>query len=73
MDSASNSSARGDDRKRAFFLDGDEILVAAEGETLKRNRYRVVHIGVNSVEMEDTQFKQTQKLPLAEEAAGNNG
>lgn len=62
------SSARGDNRKHAFFLDGDDILVAAEGETVKK-RYRVVRIGVNSVVMEDTQFKHEQTLPLQEEAA----
>ncbi len=63
------SSARGDNKKRAFFLDGEDILVAAEGETVKK-RYRVVRIGVNSVVMEDTQFKQEKTLPLTEEAAG---
>jgi hypothetical protein len=63
------SSARGDNRKRAFFLDGDDILVAGEGEVVKK-RYRVVRIGVNSVVMEDTQFKHEQTLPLQEEAAG---
>ena len=63
------SSARGDNRKRAFFLDGDDILVAGEGEIVKK-RYRVVHIGVNSVVMEDTQFKHEQTLQLQEEAAG---
>jgi len=62
------SSNRGDNRKHAFFLDGDDILVAAEGETVKK-RYRVVRIGVNSVVMEDTQFKHEQTLPLQEEAA----
>jgi hypothetical protein len=63
------SSARGDNRKHAFFLDGDDILVAAEGEVVKK-RYRVVRIGVNSVVMEDTQFKHEQTLPLVQEAAG---
>jgi hypothetical protein len=62
------SSARGDAHKHAFFLDGDEILVAAEGELVKK-RYKVVRIGVNSVVMEDTQFKHEQTLPLAEEAS----
>jgi hypothetical protein len=62
------SSARGDTRKRAFFLDGDDILVGAEGDMVKK-RYRVVRIGVNSVVMEDTQFKHEQTLPLQEEAA----
>jgi len=67
------SSARGDNRKRAFFLDGDEILVAGEGETVVtavKRRYRVVRIGVNSVEMEDTEFKEKRTLPLQAEAAG---
>ena len=67
------STARGDNRKRAFFLDGDEILVAGEGETVVtavKRRYRVVRIGVNSVEMEDAEFKSRQTLQLQEEAAG---
>ena len=62
------SNARGES-KHAFFLDGDDILVAAEGEVLKR-RYKVVRIGVNSVVMEDTESKHEQTLPLQAEAAG---
>ncbi|HVN05865.1 MAG TPA: hypothetical protein VMT86_15695 [Bryobacteraceae bacterium] len=54
--------------KRAFFLDGDDILVATEGELVKK-RYRVVRIGVNSVLVEDTQFKHEQSLPLQEDSA----
>lgn len=58
------------DIKSAFFLDGDDILVASEGETL-HNRYRIVRIGVNSAVVEDTQYKNQQTLPLvAEETAG---
>jgi hypothetical protein len=63
------TAQRADGRKRAFFLDGEDIFVAAEGELIKK-RYKVVRIGVNSVEVEDTQFNHTQMLPLAEEAAG---
>ncbi len=55
--------------KTAFFLDGEDILVAKEGETVKR-RYRVVRIGNTSVTMEDTESKRQQTLQLAEEAAG---
>lgn len=62
------SSAPGTTAKTAFFLDGDEILFAKEGETLKR-RYRVVRIGVSSVVMEDTESKHQQTLQL-EEVAG---
>lgn len=61
------SSARGAPRKTAFFLDGEEIVVAAEGEVVKR-RYKVVRIGVNSVVMEDVESKNQQTLPLQEDA-----
>jgi len=61
------SSPPGAGSKTAFFLDGEDILVAKEGETVKR-RYRVVRIGVNSVVMEDTDSKRQQTIPLAEEA-----
>ena len=56
--------------KRAFFLDGDDIIVATEGQLIK-NRYKIVRIGVNSAVVEDTQFKSKQQtLPLVEEQAG---
>jgi hypothetical protein len=60
------STTRNNGRKVAFFLDGDEISVVGEGETVKK-RYRVVRIGVNSVLMEDTESKRQQSLPLTEE------
>jgi hypothetical protein len=59
------STPRGADR-RGFFLDGEDIVVAAEGETIKQ-RYKVVRIGLNSVEMEDLQFQQRQTLRLEEQ------
>lgn len=56
--------------KRAFFLDGEDIIVAQEGQTVK-NRYKIVRIGVNSAVVEDTQFKNRQQtLPLVEEQTG---
>ena len=61
------SSPPGAGTKTAFFLDGEDILVAKEGETVKR-RYRVVRIGVTSVVMEDTDSKRQQTIPLTEEA-----
>jgi hypothetical protein len=64
------STPRADGTKRAFFLDGEDIFVAAEGELIKK-RYRVVQIGVNSVIMEDTEFKNNrQTLVLQQEQAG---
>ena len=65
------STPRADGTKRAFFLDGDDIFVAAEGELVKK-RYRVVQIGVNSVIMEDTEFKNNRQTLVIqqEQAAG---
>ena len=63
------TSRRGSPQKKAFFLDGEEILTANEGEVIKR-KYRVVRIGVNSVIVEDTDTKSQQTLPLQEEAVG---
>lgn len=51
--------------KRAFFLDGEDIVVAREGEMVNR-RYKIVRIGVNSVVVEDTQLSNQQTLPLQE-------
>jgi hypothetical protein len=63
------TAKRADGLKRAFFLDGEDIFVAAEGDLIKK-RYKVVHIGTNSAEVEDIQFNHKQPLPLAEEAPG---
>ncbi len=63
------STVRADGKKTAYFLDGDEILKAAEGDTLKR-RYKVIRIGPTSVLMEDMEVKQQQSVPLAPEAQG---
>lgn len=61
------SSVVGSSAKTAYFLDGDDILVAKEGEMVKR-RYKVVRIGTNSVVMEDSESKRQQTLPLEEQA-----
>jgi hypothetical protein len=53
-------------QKRAFFLDGDEIIVAGEGEVIRR-RYRVIRIGVNSAVVEDVEHKHEETLPLVQE------
>ena len=56
-------------RKEAFLLDGDDIFIAAENEPVKGPRYKVVRIGVNSITIEDTQFKSSQTIQLQEEPA----
>ena len=61
--------ARDDNKKMAVFMDGEEILMAGEGETLKR-RYRVVRINPTSVVMEDMEVKKEQTLTLAEDVQG---
>jgi hypothetical protein len=55
--------------KRAFFLDGEDIVVAGENDVI-RSRYKVVRIGVNSAIVEDTATKNQQTLPLIEELQG---
>jgi|CZKS01.1.fsa_nt_gi hypothetical protein len=60
------------DVKHAFFLDNDEIIVAGEGDLIKK-RYKILRIGVNSAEVEDTTFKgdnTKQTLPLETELQG---
>ncbi len=52
---------------QGFFLDGDNILVAAEGQLVK-DKYLVVQITPTGARMEDTQVKQSQTLPVVPEA-----
>ena len=61
------STIRSNGRKTAYFMDGEDIMLAGEGELLKR-RYRVVRILATSVLMEDTDSKRTESLPLTPEA-----
>lgn len=55
-------AARGE-INRGFFLDGDNVVVAAEGELLKQ-RYLVVSLTPNTARIEDTQVKQGQTLQV---------
>jgi hypothetical protein len=57
--------------RRGFFLDGEEIIVAGEGDVIK-NRYKVLRISQTAAEMQDTQFADDrQQLPIVEEPAGD--
>ncbi|MEQ1946585.1 MAG: hypothetical protein ABL995_05320 [Bryobacteraceae bacterium] len=62
------NGARGGSRQ-ALFLEGDDIYVAAENDTI-HNRYKVIRIGINSAVVEDTTNRNQQTLPLVEELAG---
>ncbi|MBV8706544.1 MAG: hypothetical protein JO028_05105 [Acidobacteriaceae bacterium] len=48
---------------RGFFLDGDNVLMASEGQVLKQ-KYLVVELAPNTARVEDTQMKQGQTLPV---------
>ena len=62
------STVRRNGAKTAYFMDTDDtILIAAEGELLKR-RYRVIKILATSVLMEDTESKRTENIPITPEA-----
>jgi hypothetical protein len=65
------ATKRIDNKKTAFFLDGEDIIFATEGMTVK-SRWRVVRIGPDSVTLEDAQTKKQQPLALAEEAGGSD-
>lgn len=52
---------------RGFFLDGDNVLVASEGEIVKK-RYLVVELTPNIAKVEDIDLKQGQTLPVVPEA-----
>lgn len=59
------SAANG--RKRAFFLDGEDIIIRSEGETVK-GQFRLVRIGATQVVVEDTNTKREQTVKIAEDA-----
>ncbi len=62
---------KADGDRRAFFLDGEDIVIAGEGDMIKK-RYKILRIGVNSAVVEDTEFKSNnqQTLPLEAELKG---
>ncbi len=57
-------ASRKDGYKRIFLSRGEEIFVAKEGDIVDR-RYKIVHIGQNSVDVEDVLTNNRQTLPLA--------
>ncbi len=52
-------------RRRAFFTDGDDVFIAAEGEMLL-SRFRVLRIGNSSVEVEEIASKRRVTAILEE-------
>ncbi|MEZ5355877.1 MAG: hypothetical protein R2762_24860 [Bryobacteraceae bacterium] len=56
--------------RRAFFLNGEDIFTAAEGQTVQK-RYRIVRIGATSAEVLDTEHDNKQTIQIEPEPAGS--
>jgi hypothetical protein len=57
--------------RRAFFTDGEDVLIVSEGETLL-GRYRIIKVNNTSLEFEEISTGRHSTTPLVEEqiAAG---
>jgi hypothetical protein len=53
----------GTEKRVAFFLNGDDVVVAAEGDTFMGS-FRLVHIGNDSAEVEEISSGRRATLPL---------
>jgi len=56
---------RAGEPKRVFLADGDNVFVASEGEVVER-RYKVLRIGVNSVDVQDLLNNVSTTIPLSQ-------
>ena len=56
--------------RRAFFTDGEEVYVVAEGEVLLK-RFRILRIGNASVEFEEISSGRTGTAPFEEQPGGS--
>lgn len=52
--------------RRAFFTDGEDVFISAEGETLQ-GRFRILHIGDRSVEFEELGSGRRGTAPIEEQ------
>jgi hypothetical protein len=52
--------------RRAFFSDGDEVYIVAEGETLL-GKYRIIKVNNNNLEFEEIASHRRNTAPLVEE------
>jgi hypothetical protein len=51
--------------KKVFLSQGDDVFIAVEGDIVDR-RYKVLHIGPASVEIEDVLYNNRQNIPLTQ-------
>ena len=60
-------ASRKDGNKRIFLSKGEDIFVAKEGDIVDR-RYKIVHIGTNSVDVQDvlTQLSAADAAPVVD-------
>ncbi len=49
--------------RRAFLLDGEEVHIVSEGDTIQ-NHIRITHIGNDRIEYEDTETGQKNATNL---------
>lgn len=56
-------ATRSDGSREAFFLKGDDVFLAKQGDIVSR-RYRINTITATSAEVTDLQTNNTQRLPL---------
>jgi hypothetical protein len=63
------ATKRIDGKKTAFFLDGEDILLATEGMTVK-SRFKLIRIDADSVVVQHLDFKSQQTVKISEDAGG---
>jgi hypothetical protein len=61
------AKGRSTDASRGLFLDGDNILIGAEGDLLEKH-FLIVALTPTMARLEDTQAKQGQDIPVTPEA-----
>ncbi|HSY11952.1 MAG TPA: hypothetical protein VK976_07160 [Verrucomicrobiae bacterium] len=49
--------------KKVFLIKGEDIFLAKEGDVVDR-RYKIVHVGTTSVEVQDVLTNHTETIPL---------
>jgi hypothetical protein len=58
-------ASRPGEAKRIFLSEGEDIFIAGEGQIVDR-RYKVLHISLNAVEIEDVLNNNRQSIPLSQ-------
>ncbi len=60
------TATRPNGSKQAFFIRGDDVFIASEGDVVSR-RYKIGPVLVSSVEVTDLTNNNTQRLPLLQQ------